>query len=65
MERTKIFSMEARCLIAAFAIGSSVIAALAGPIEDGQALYKAGKFAEVDDALASIIEKRPVPVAAL
>ncbi len=65
MERTKIFSMEARCLIAAFAIGSSVIAAFAGPIEDGQALYKAGKFAEVDDALASIIEKRPVPVEAL
>lgn len=65
MERTKIFSMETRCLLAAFAIGSSVIAAVAGPIEDGQALYKAGKYAEVDDALAAIIEKRPVAMEAL
>ena len=47
---------------AAAAMFVSATMAFADQMSDAQALFKAGKYVEVDDALGSLLEKRPVPM---
>ncbi|MBQ6923448.1 MAG: tetratricopeptide repeat protein [Kiritimatiellae bacterium] len=63
MSRQKIdFSHCALWTVAAVLLASS---AFAGPMEDARALYNAGKYAEVDEKLGPVLDKRPVPMEAL
>ena len=59
---TKEFSHGALLTFAAALLAAT---AFAGPMEEARALFKAGKYDEVDAKLGSVLEKRPVPMEAL
>ena len=59
---TKEFSHGALLTVAAALFAAT---AFAGPMEEARALFKAGKYDEVDAKLGSVLEKRPVPMEVL